>query len=60
MSEHETLTELIAQLAESPESEAVSAELSALQSIYGEESLQLWRGNKNTASNFFRFEVSTR
>lgn len=40
-------TQFIDELLLDPDKEAISAEMSALQSIYGENSLELWKENGN-------------
>jgi hypothetical protein len=53
----ETL-QFIASLVVDPDKEAVGAEMSALQSIYGENSLELWKDSQNIDS--IRYQVTMR
>ncbi|KAI0340799.1 imprinted and ancient [Trametopsis cervina] len=55
------INELIAQLLADPEREAIASELGALQAIYGDDAITLWRSDgDSTPSDKVRYEVVLR
>ncbi|KAI0080832.1 imprinted and ancient [Panus rudis PR-1116 ss-1] len=59
--QYQSLDNYIATLSENPDREPVASELGVLQSIYGDESIKVWKGNgngKNGDTETVRYEVT--
>ncbi len=55
-------SQFISDLLLDPDKEAIAGEISALQSIYGDDSLEMWRdpGNGQQSSKPIRYQVTAR